>query len=124
MTSMTIEFENGVAGMQVSAAGEYGSFYCDIIGSAGRARVGIYTPPFACNQKGTPIDLAQYNMPDNASPFKVAYEQIAAHLDGGPLPACTNKDWVAVNEIGFAAVESILTNRRVTLPNVNRSNEK
>jgi predicted dehydrogenase len=121
LTSMIIEYENGVAGVQVGDAGDHGSFYCDVIGTEGRARTGIYIPPFACDGQGQPIDLAQHKMPGNASPFKGAYEQIAAHLDGGPLPACTDEDWLAVHEVGFAAIESVLTDRRVPLPNANRT---
>ncbi len=121
LTDMMIDFGNGVTGLQVGADGEYGSFYCDVIGTEGRARAGIYTPPFACSKKGAAIDLAQFGVPENASPFTVAYDQIAAHLDGGPLPACTGADWEIVHEVGFAAIESILTGARVTLPNVGRT---
>ena len=123
LTSMIVEYENGVSGVQIGAAGEYGSMYCDVVGTEGRARVGMYIPPFACDKRGRPIDLPQYGIPGNASPFKGAYEQIAAHLDGGPLPACTNEGWIAVHEIGFAAIESILTDRRVLLPNANRTRQ-
>ncbi len=121
LTDMMIDFSNGVTGLQVGVDGEYGSFYCDVIGTEGRARAGIYTPPYACSKKGAAIDLAQYGLPENASPFTVAYDQIAAHLDGGPLPACTGADWEMVHEVGFAAIESILTGARVTLPNANRT---
>jgi predicted dehydrogenase len=121
LSSMTIEFENGVAGIQIGAAGEHGMFYCDVVGTEGRARAGIYIPPFACDKKGKPIDLAALGIPANTSPFKGAYDQIAAYLDGGSRPACTDEDWIAVHEIGFAGIESVLTNQRVALPNANRS---
>jgi predicted dehydrogenase len=119
--SMVIEYADGVAGIQIGEAGEYGSFYCDVIGSEGRARAGIYTAPFACDKKGQAIDLAALGIPANASPFKVAYDQIAAYLDGGPRPACTDEDWIAVHEIGFAGIESCLTDRRIALPNADRA---
>jgi predicted dehydrogenase len=124
LASMVIEFANGVAGIQIGAAGEHGMFYCDVIGSEGRARTGIYTAPFACDKKGQAIRpevVAALGMPANASPFKGAYDQIAAYLDGGPRPACTDEDWIAVHEIGFAGIESVLTNRRIELPNANRA---
>jgi len=121
LTGMLIEYENGVTGMQVGVAGDHGSMYCDITGSAGRARVGMYIPPFACDKQGRAIDLAQYARPANASPFKLAYDQIAEHLDGGPRPACTDENWIAVHEIGFAAIESIAIGARVTLPTANRT---
>ena len=81
---------------------------------------GIYTPPLARTKDGA-VDLSQHAMPPNASVFKVAYDQIANHLDGGPLPHCTDDDWHVVNELGFAGIESALTGQRVTIPNQNRS---
>ncbi len=118
---LAIEYANGVVGVQIGAPGNYGSMYCEIIGSEGRARAGIYTPPFACDKQGKAIDLSAYGMPANASPFKGAYDQISAYLDGGPRPGCTDADWVAVHEIGIGGIESVLTDARVTLPNSNRS---
>lgn len=35
-------------------------------------------------------------------------------------PHCTDEDWIAVHEIGFAGIESVLTGERVMLPNLNR----
>lgn len=116
--AMAIDFASGVRGIH-AAAGEHGGLYCDVIGSEGYVRAGMYLPPFAKDKNGKPIDLAS-RMPANASVFTVAYDQIAAHLDGGPLPACTDAGWHIVNEIGFAAIESIHTGQRVTLPNVSR----
>jgi len=121
LTSLILEYPNGVSGVQIGAPGEYGSMYCDIVGTEGRARTGIYTAPFACDKKGNAIDLSQYGLPDNASPFKGAYDQISTYLDGGPRPGCTDADWIAVHEVGLGAIESVLTDARVTLPNVNRS---
>ena len=121
LTTMVVEFANGVTGVQLGQGGEHGSMYCDVIATKGRVRAGIYTPPFACDEKGKEIDLSPYGMPENASPFKLAYDQIADHLDGGPLPACTDDSFVAVHEIGFAGIESVLTDRRIELPNANRA---
>jgi len=118
---MFIEFENGVRGVHIGRDGEHGGFYCDVFGSEGYLRAGIYTPPFARDKAGKPIDLASHDMPPNASVFTVAYDQIADTFDGGPLPHCTGEDWIAINEIGFAAVESVLTNQRILLPNQNRA---
>jgi predicted dehydrogenase len=121
LSAMTIEFANGVTGIQVGESCEHGSFYVDVIGTEGLVRAGIYIPPFARTKKGEVIDLAKHGMPENASVFKVAYDQIADHLSGGPLPHCTNGDWVAVNEIGFAAIESVRRNQRIELPNKRRT---
>jgi predicted dehydrogenase len=121
LTNLVIEYASGVSGVQLGASGDYGSMYCDIIGTEGRARAGIYTPPFASDKQGKAIDLAPYAMPGDASPFKGAYDQISAYLDGGPLPACTNADWIAVHEIGLGAIESALTDTRVTLPGSSRT---
>ena len=115
-----IEFRSGVTGIHVGQSGEHGGFYADVLGSEGLVRAGIYTPPFARTKSG-PVDLSQHAMPEDASVFTVAYDQIADHLDGGPLPHCTDGDWAAVNELGFAGIESVVTGRRVELPNRNRS---
>ena len=119
MQTMTIEFASGVVGQQVGN-GEHGGFYCDVFGTEGYVRAGIYTAPFARDKSGTPIDLSKHAMPANASVFTVAYDQIADFLDGGELPECTDRIWHIVNEVGFAGIESALTGKRVTLPNVNR----
>jgi predicted dehydrogenase len=121
LDGMVVEFENGVTGMQVGSDGEHGGFYCDVYGSEGSARAGIYTEPVIRNAKREPFDLAQFNIPPEQSVFTVAYDQIAACLDGGPKPHCTDGDFTQVNELGFAAVESILTHQRVTIPNQNRT---
>jgi len=118
--AMTIEFANGVLGTQIGVGGEHGTFYCNVIGSEGLVRAGIYIPPFARTKDG-PVDLAALGMPENASVFTVAYGQIADYLDGGPKAHCTNEDWAAVHEVGFAGIESVLTDQRITLPNVNRA---
>ena len=121
LSSVIIEYESGVSGIQLGVASEYGSMLCEVIGTEGRARVGMYTPPSACDKKGRSIDLAQDALPVAASPFKGAYDEIAEYLDGGPLPACTNEEWIAVHEIGFGAIESILTGQRITLPSARRT---
>ncbi len=121
LQSMVIEFASGVMGTQVAVDGQLGSLACTIQGTEGQACVAFYKPPVARNKQGEPIDLNALGLPENASPFKMAYEQIAAHLDGGPLPDCTGDDFIAVHETGFAAIESILTGQRVEIPNVNRS---
>ncbi len=120
LQSMVIEFASGVTGTQVAVDGELGSLAVDIQGTEGRACVAFYKPPVARNKKGEPIDLEARGMPENASPFKLAYEQIVDHLNGGPLPHCTNENFIAVHETGFAAIESILTGQRIEIPNVNR----
>jgi predicted dehydrogenase len=120
LQSMTIEFASGVVGHQVNT-GEHGGFSCEVFGSEGYVRAGIYIPPFAKDKKGNAIDLSKHDMPADASVFKVAYEQIADHLDGGPLPECTDKNWHVVNEVGYAGIESSLTRQRIVLPNVNRT---
>lgn len=117
---MTIEFANGVRGLQVGVGGEHGGFYVDVLGTEGMVRAGIYIPAWARNKAGV-IDLSAHGMPENASVFKVAYEQIARHLDGGPLPDCTDANFIAVHETGFAGIESVHTGKRITLPNVNRT---
>ena len=115
-----LEFANGVVGIHVGQQGEHGGFYCDVIGTEGLVRAGVYTPPFARTKDG-PIDLSRHAMPPKASVFQVAYDQIADHLDGGPLPHCTDRAWHIVHELGFAGIESVLTEARVELPNQDRA---
>lgn len=121
MDAMVIEFAGGVIGTQVGAAGEFGQFYAEVHGTEGMVRAGMYTPAVAKGKDGKPIDLSRQKMPAEASVFEIAYEQIADYLHGGPLPACTNEHFIAVNEIGFAGIESSISGLRVTLPNANRS---
>lgn len=121
MHNMTIEFASGIQGVQLAANTQYTGFYVDVFGSEGYVRAGIYTPPVAMDKKWNMIDLAPHNMPPDASVFKVAYEQIAAHLDGGPKADCTDQQWVHVNEIGFAGIESVHRDERITLPNAHRT---
>jgi predicted dehydrogenase len=119
--TIEIEFANGVRGTQLGCHGEHGGFYVDVFGSAGYVRAGIYTPPFARDDKGAVFPDERLAMPPNASVFTVAYEQIAAYLDGGPKPHCSIDHWTQVNEIGFAGIESVHTDARIALPNTARS---
>ena len=122
LRSMIIEFKSGIIGTQVDTTNELGNFSCTIQGTEGRACVAFYNPPLAWNKKGEAIDLRSHNIPGmSTSPFKVAYEQIADHLDGGPPPDCTGHDYIAVHEIGFGGIESIATGKRIELPNLNRT---
>jgi predicted dehydrogenase len=116
-----IEFGSGVSGIHVPHDGEHGGFYVDIFGSQGRARAGIYTTPFAIHKDKGPIDLEALGMPHQESPLRLAYDQIAAHLDGGPLPHCTNEAFTIVNELCYAGIESFFSGQRITLPNASRS---
>jgi predicted dehydrogenase len=119
LVSVVVEFAGGAVGTQVGFPSDHGQFYCEVSGSEGRAVVPFYGKPRAFDPKGEPLEIGE--MPPNASPFKLAYDQIAEHLDGGPLPDCTDEASVAVNEIGFGAIESAHTNARVALPNANRT---
>ncbi len=121
LDNLHVEFANGVQGLQVGAEGPNGMFYVDVFGTKGRVRAGMYLEPFAADAKNQPIDLAPHGIPATASVFKLAYGQIAAHLDGGPLPHCANEDMRAVCEIGFGGIESVLSGKRIALPNVNRT---
>ena len=69
---------------------------------------------------GSVIDNSTLDLPENASPFKVAYKQITDYLEGGQLPHCSRDDYTAVNEIGFATIESSITGQTIELPCQNR----
>jgi predicted dehydrogenase len=122
LAAMVVEFAGGTTGVQVGAAGRWWpGFHVDIHGTAGCARTGAEIAPGAWDAKGKPIDLAAAGMPADRNAFAEAYEDIAAWLDGGPTPPCSGRAALAVSEIGFAAVESIRTGRRVELPCANRA---
>lgn len=121
LEAVVIEFANGVTGVHVGDRGERGTFYADVHGTEGRVQAGIYIPPAAWDKDGKPVDLQALGMPANASVFTVAYEQIAAHLNGGPLPHCTNDHVVTVHEMGFAGIESVHTDRRVEIAALSRT---
>ena len=53
--------------------------------------------------------------------FKVAYQQIVDYLEGGDLPHCSRENYIAVNEIGFATIESGLTGQTIEVPCQERS---
>ncbi len=120
LTSAVIEYRSGATGILVGKAGEHGVFYVDVLGEKGHVRSGMYTAPAAWIDK-KPVAPSQFGMPENASVFKMAYGQIADFLDGGRLPDCTEAAWHAVNEIGFAGIESLLSGRRVEIPTPQRS---
>ena len=125
---MAIEYAGGTMGIQIGAPGEHGWLYCDVIGTEGCLRAhwetvppGDERAPVALDKEGKPIDLSVHGMPEPKNIFRVCYDQVADYLEGGPLPCCTSDDWMAVHEIGFAAVESILgAGVRVELPNKER----
>ncbi|MDB6126422.1 MAG: hypothetical protein JWM35_318 [Verrucomicrobia bacterium] len=121
LQSMFVEFPRGVTAFQVGADGPHGAFYVEVFGTKGRARAGMYLEPQVTDAKGKPVDLAPLGIPANASVFTLAYGQIAAHLDGGPLPHCSNDAMRAVCEVGFGGIESALTGQPIALPNVNRT---
>jgi predicted dehydrogenase len=121
LDNMVIQFENGITGIQVGSSGQFGTFYCEAYGDEGFIRTGIYTEVYGSNAKGEAMDLDELQIPEEESVFKVAYEQMASHLDGGPLPHCTNQDFITVNEIGFAGIESVHSGTTIRLPNSNRT---
>ena len=115
----TIQFESGVIGFHVGNHGTRGGFSVDVLGSEGSVQTGFYSDA-TVHKGGELIDNATLNLPENAGPFNVAYKQITDYLDGGPLPDCARDDYTAVNEIGFATIESGLTGQTIQLPCQNR----
>ena len=61
------------------------------------------------------------DLPPNQSVFKVAYQQIVNYLEGGDLPHCSQENYIAVNEIGFATIESGVTGHTIEIPCQERS---
>lgn len=112
----TIRYQSGIVGMHVGQHGTAPSFAVDVLGSEGSMRAGIYIGATVRKKNGEIVDNSTLDLPANASVFKVAYEQIAAYLSGGDLPHCTRDDYLAVNEIGFAMIESSITGQTISIP--------
>ena len=110
-------FAGGVNGFLVGDNGKRPSFAVEVMGSDGFARIGFYTPPEIFDADAKPVELA---IPENKSPFQVAYEQIVAYLDGGDPPDCGPDQFVPVNELAFGMIESGARDEYITLPNARR----
>ncbi len=119
---LVVEFGNGARAVQIGASGDHWQFYADVFGTQGRVRVGMYFDPVWHDAEGKQGELPP--MPREKSVFEVAYDQIAAHLNGGPLPDCSQNELAAVHEIGFGAVESFhAKGARIELPNQSRTRQ-
>ncbi|HEX8834881.1 MAG TPA: Gfo/Idh/MocA family oxidoreductase [Abditibacteriaceae bacterium] len=119
---LSIDYSNGVLGMQVGAHGAAGPFYAEVFGKKGRVKVGMYTEPQAFDGEGKPLEIQGLSELEDKGPFTEAYRQIATFLDGGAKPDCSDEAFVHVNEIGFGAVESLLSDgETVELPNQERT---
>ena len=119
LSGSTIRFESGVIGFHVGNHGTRGGFSVDVLGSEGSVQTGFYSSVIV-HKDGKLVDNATLDLPENAGPFNVAYKQITDYLDGGPLPDCSGDDYTAVNEIGFATIESGITGQTIQLPCQNR----
>lgn len=117
----TIRFASGITGFHVGNHGVAGAFAVDVIGSEGSLYAGFYAPTILRNKQGQQIDNNTLDLPKNESAFKVAYDQIVAYLDGGPMPHCAKNDYMAVNEIGFGVIESSITGKTIDIPSQNRN---
>jgi len=112
----TIRFSSGVTAYHVGQHGKMTGFSVDVLGSEGSLRAGMYIRTVLQNKDGKIVDNNTLNLPENASVFKMAYKQICDYLDGGPLPHCTKNDYMAINEIGFAMIESSLMGKAINIP--------
>ena len=116
----TIRYASGAVGYHVGQHGKAGAFAVDVLGSEGTLHAGMYAGTVLRDNDNKLVDNSTLELPENASVFKMAYEQICAYLDGGPMPHCTRNDYMAVNEIGFAMIESSITGRTISIPCENR----
>lgn len=118
---LSIEFSDGVLGVHLGTRGPAGGFYADVFGEIGRVRVGMYIEPQAFDLEGAPLEIPGFCELLDRGPFTEAYKQIAAFLDGGDKPDCTDEAFIHINEVGFGAIESLLSDgKTVELPNQNR----
>ena len=112
----TIRYKSGVTAYHVGQHGKLTGFTVDVLGSEGSLRAGMYVKTVLYDKDNKLVDNATLNLPENASVFKMAYQQICDYLSGGPLPHCTKNDYMAINEIGFAMIESSLTGKTIDIP--------
>ena len=115
-----IRYASGIVGHHVGHKGPSGSFYVDVYGTNGRAFVPFYGVPKAWDEEGNEIEETKLDLPPKASPFLVAYEQIADYLDTGEPPHCGPDMYRPVNEIAFGIIESGVRRQEVLLPCANR----
>ena len=117
----SIRFNSGVQGFHVGENAKRGAFSVDVLGTEGLLTAG-YSRGMTrlTDNDGKVVDNDTLDLPENASVFQVSYLQIADYLDGGDLPDCAGDDYIAVNEIGFATIESGLTGQTVEIPNQKR----
>lgn len=115
-----IEYGSGTVGFKVVEYGEGESFCVHVFGTEGTAHVPFYGHSWVKDQEGKAMDPTALKMPEKASPFVVAYDQIAAYLDGGPVPDCGPAEHRPVKEIAFGMMSSCRTGQKVSLPCSNR----
>jgi len=117
-----IDFKNGIQGFHVGDPGTKSAFSVDILGTEGQLRAGYARSATTLyNKDNKLVDNTKLDLPPNQSVFKVAYQQIVSYLEGGNLPHCTQEQYIAVNEIGFASIESGLTGQTIEVPCQKRS---
>ena len=112
-----VDYAGGASGFFTGDPGKRPSFSVEVMGSKGYARIAYYGKAEFFDADGNPVAL---KIPEDKSPFEVAYGQIVAYLESGKKPECGPEQFVAVNEIVFGMIESGLGNQPVTLPNARR----
>ena len=111
-----IRYASGVAGFHVGNDGPNGAFYVDVFGTEGRAFVPFYGVPKAWDSEKKEVPEESLGLPAKASPFLLAYEQIADYLDTGAAPDCGPEMYRPVNEVAFGMIESGASGQTVPLP--------
>ena len=117
-----INFKSGIQGFHVGEHGTKSAFSVDVLGTEGQLRTGYSRSITTLYDKDNKlVDNTKLDLPPNQSVFKIAYQQIVNYLEGGNLPHCTQEHYIAVNEIGFASIESGLTGQTIEIPCQKRS---
>ena len=119
--SAIVEHASGCLSMLVGDPGKHGQFAVEVLGTEGWAQVGFYEQPKLFDAKNQPVDVgSRLSIPAPASPFLVAYNQIAAYLAGDGVPECGPAQYIPINEAIFGMIEGGARGARISLPNEHR----
>jgi predicted dehydrogenase len=116
-----VKFNSGVTAYHRGQLGPYDGFVAEILGTKGLAKVGFGSEVQVYDEKNNLMETSELHLPPKVSPFKIAYQEIRDHLEGGGVPNCTRDQYMPVYELAFGLLESSISKREISLPCVNRN---